>query len=525
MIFKAISRCWEQTTGHDEHTRVALLLSALLLAIGSWLVSKRNTKKKVLLPPGPWGLPIVGNLPFLAGQDLHNCFAQLSHKYGPVMRLQLGSRLSVVISSPDTAKQVLKDHDSDFADRDIPVADTIASYGGMDIGFAPQGVHWRMLRRLCARKLLNHGNLEALYELRRGEVRNMVTKVYSKIGSSVDIGGIVLFTCFNIITDLMWGNTLAGEEKRHVSAQLLEALQKLIDLLGEVNISDFFPVLAPFDLQGKARQVKEIMERYDQIFKFVIEKRKTMEKGASPEFLQALLQHEAEGDQETPLTETHLKALFVDLILAGTKTTTNSVEFAIAELLHQPELMKKVQDELDEVVGLNQVVEESHLPQLPYLEATVREVLRLHPAGPLLVPHLARASNVVGGYLIPKGAKIFVNAWAIHRDPKYWNDASEFQPERFLNSNMDGNCSGNDFRFIPFGAGRRSCIGKSLAVKMFSHLLATLLHSFNWELPQGVELDLSEKFSIDLRLKVPLVVFPSPRLSDAGLYCSTTPQV
>lgn len=169
-------------------------------------------------------------------------------------------------------------------------------------------------------------------------------------------------------------------------------------------------------------------------------------------------------------------------------------------------------------MGLDKMVEEIHLSKLPYLAAITKEVLRLHPAAPLLIPRCARESRVICGYLIPEGAKIVVNAWAIHRDPKNWKDPLEFRPERFLNSNIGRDYNGNDYDYIPFGSGRRICVGISLAEKLVPYLLASLLHSFNWELPEGVELDLSEQFGIELKKKIPLVAIPSPRLSDMKLY-------
>lgn len=207
-----------------------------------------------------------------------------------------------------------------------------------------------------------------------------------------------------------------------------------------------------------------------------------------------------------------------DIILAGTKTTATSVEWAMTELLNQPEIMKRAQDELEQVVGLNNVVEETHIAQLPYLEAIVKEVSRLHPVAPLLIPRRARVSHVIGGYSVPKGTKIFVNAWAIQRDPKYWTNPLEFKPERFLDSHTDWNYKGNDFRYIPFGSGRRICVGMPLGVKSVSHLLSTLLHSFNWELPPETDKDFLEKFGLELTKKTPLVAIPSPRLSDIRLY-------
>ena len=203
-------------------------------------------------------------------------------------------------------------------------------------------------------------------------------------------------------------------------------------------------------------------------------------------------------------------------MVGGTDTTSNSVEFALAEMMNKPQIIQKLQEELDSVVGKDNVVEESHLPKLTYLYAVMKEVLRLHPALPLMVPHCPSETCVVGGYRIPKGSRVFVNVWSIHRDPSIWENPLEFIPERFLDGPWD--YSGKDFKYFPFGSGRRICAGIAMAEKMFLFSLASLLHSFDWKLPEGQKLDLSEKFGIVLKKTVPLVLIPTPRLSNPELY-------
>ncbi|CAK9173161.1 unnamed protein product [Ilex paraguariensis] len=205
-----------------------------------------------------------------------------------------------------------------------------------------------------------------------------------------------------------------------------------------------------------------------------------------------------------------------DMVVGGTDTTSNTIEFAMAEMMNKPEVMRKVQKELETVVGKDNIVEESHTCNLPYLHAVMKEVLRLHPALPLLVPHCPCETCIVGGYTIPKGARVFVNVWAVHRDPAIWQNPLEFRPERFLDGKWD--YSGNDFNYFPFGSGRRICAGTAMAERMFLFSLASLVHSFDWKLPEGDKLDLSEKFGIVLKKRVPLVAIPTPRLSNSGLY-------
>lgn len=154
-------------------------------------------------------------------------------------------------------------------------------------------------------------------------------------------------------------------------------------------------------------------------------------------------------------------------MVGGTDTTATMVEWVMAELMKHPDDMKKVQEELKEVVGMSNLVEESHLPKLHYLDAVIKETSRLHPALPLLVPRCPSESTTIGGYYIPKGSRIFINVWAIQRDPSVWDNPLEFRPKRFLNDDYSS-CSnfdykGNKFEYLPFGSGRRICAGLPLA--------------------------------------------------------------
>jgi cytochrome P450 len=184
--------------------------------------------------------------------------------------------------------------------------------------------------------------------------------------------------------------------------------------------------------------------------------------------------------------------------------------------MNKPEVMRTAQDELDRVVGKDNIVEESHIHKLPYLHAIMKESLRLHPVLPLLIPHCPSETCTIGGFSVPKGARVFINVWAVHRDPSIWENPLEFKPERFLNSKFD--YSGSDFNYFPFGSGRRICAGIAMAERMFLYFLAALLHSFDWKLPEGKQMDLTEKFGIVLKLKNPLVAIPTPRLSNPALY-------
>ncbi|BAT75923.1 hypothetical protein LR48_Vigan01g220600 [Vigna angularis] len=487
----------------------------------AWLYFfKPNTQR---LPPGPSGLPFLGNLLSLE-PELHTYFAALAQIHGPIYKLRLGSKLAIVIASPAVAREIFKDHDTVFANRDVPAAGRVATYGGFDIAWTPYGAEWRMLRKVCTVNMLSNTTLDSVYDLRRNEVRKTVSYLYSRAGSAVNVGEQGFLTVMNVITSMMWGGAVEGAERETLGAEFRELVAETTQLLGKPNVSDFFPRLARFDLQGVEKEMNVLVSRFDGIFEKMIGERvkvgeeKDGKKKERKDFLQFLLdlKDSEDVDSKTPFTMTHLKALLMDMVTGGTDTSSNTIEFAMAEIMQKPEVMKKVQEELEVVVGKDKMVEESDIRKLHYLQAVMKETLRLHPALPLLVPHSPSQTTNVGGYTIPKGSRVFVNVWAIHRDPSIWERPLEFDPSRFLDAKWD--FSGNDFSYFPFGSGRRICAGIAMAERTVLYLLATLVHLFDWTIPQGEELDVSEKFGIVLKKKTPLVAIPTPRFSNPHLY-------
>lgn len=188
---------------------------------------------------------------------------------------------------------------------------------------------------------------------------------------------------------------------------------------------------------------------------------------------------------------------FQDIFITGMDTSAAAVEWVLSELIKHPEMMKKLQKELDAVIGLDRMVEESDLDNLEYLNMVIKETFRLHPVAPLLLPHESMEDCVVDGYHIPKASRIIVNTWAIGRDPNVWAEAEKFQPERFLGSDID--LRGRNFQLIPFGSGRRGCPGLQLGMVVVRLLVAQLVHCFDWELRNGMlpsDLDMAEYFGL-----------------------------
>ncbi|XP_076881095.1 cytochrome P450 76C1-like [Bidens hawaiensis] len=511
---------WEAHNQQDKLARTVLSITVptLVFVWYKWMLSRTH------LPPGPYGLPVIGYLPFLSS-NLHEKFTEMAHKYGPIFSLQLGSKLHVVVNSMDLVKVVAREHDHTFANRNPPLTGLTITYGGMDLVWSNNNTHWRNMRKLLVSKVLSNENLKACQGLRTQEVRKTVNEVYARIGTKIDINKISFDTGINVVTNMLWGcskSNEGGDFGHDILDGFREVQYKIIELTGTPNISDFIPFLSRFDLQGMNQEMQRQLEHVDRIFDYVIERtmkansNKINEEDGRKDFVQILLELKDEKNDPKSFNIIHIKALLINIVVAATDTTTTMVEWVIAEILNNPGVMKKVQDELTEVIGTTNIVEESHLPKLTYLDAVIKETFRLHPPLPFLIQRCPDEPCVVGGYTIPKGTVVYINVWAIQRDPENWVNPLQFKPERFLKSKWDYN--GNNYKFLPFGTGRRICPGLPLGEKMLVYMLASLLHSFDWSLPKVEEFELSDEFGFVTKKRNPLIAIPSQRLSDASLY-------
>ncbi|KAL3358984.1 hypothetical protein AABB24_015856 [Solanum stoloniferum] len=207
----------------------------------------------------------------------------------------------------------------------------------------------------------------------------------------------------------------------------------------------------------------------------------------------------------------HIEHLFLDMFVAGSDTTSNTLEWAMAELLKNPHTLEKAQEELAQVIGRGKLIDEADVAKLSYLRCVVKETFRIHPPAPFLIPRKAVEDVEFCGYIIPKDSQVLVNIWAIRHDSSLWEDPLDFKPERFWESDID--VRGQNFELIPFGAGRRICPGLPLAIKMVPVTLGSILNTFNWKLHGGIapkDLDMEEKFGITLGKAQPLLAIPVP---------------
>ncbi|KAJ4772790.1 cytochrome P450 family 71 polypeptide [Rhynchospora pubera] len=484
-----------------------LLLSLLLFPFLLFLkIISTSPKHRYRLPPGPWTIPIIGSIHHLIGAGHpHYALRDLSRKYGDLMYLQLGEIPSVVVSSKEAAREVLKTHDLAFSTRFAHSTVKILFYDGKDMGFAPYGEHWRELRKICVLELLSSKQVQSFRSVRDEEVRSMIQWISNSASSS---GGIVnlseglLVMINNVVLRAIMGNKFKDQKKA------LNDVLKVFDLITGFNLANLFPSSGIVNMiSGTKQKAKECHWTLDQLLDSIIQEHRTRESdGEVEDLLRVLLKLYDENSENNLLTPDIIKAVILDLITAGTDTTTVTLDWTIAELMKNPEVMQKAQTEVRQQLQGRDYITESDLAKLNFLHLVIKETMRLHPPGPLL-PRECREACKIFGYNIPKGACVLVNLWALGRDSKHWKDADDFKPDRFADMNSD--VSLNALEFIPFGAGRRSCPGMSFGLAILELALANLLYHFNWELPCGMkpdELDMTETFGFTTRKKIPLLL-------------------
>ncbi|CAN0880320.1 Desmethyl-deoxy-podophyllotoxin synthase [Linum grandiflorum] len=504
---------WFPSPEYYQHSSLPLIIPALslisLLTLSVLLLLKSRTNRYSSFPPGPPTLPLLGNLHQLTGPTLpHHTLARLSAKYGPVMRLHLGEWFAVVVSSPDAAKEVLRTKELSFPQRAEVLAVEIMSYDHSSLVFAPYGDYWRRLRRICVSELLSPKRVASFRSIREEEVEDLVAAISSSSGGVINLSELIFLATNNVTSRSAFGKRCRD------SGEFLTLLQQVIRIAGGFNLPDLYPSFKFLrKVTGIESELKRIHGGIDRILEDIVNQHllRAGQVDGQEDLLDILIKLQGSGQLDLKLTANHLKAITLDIFSAGSETSATTMEWAMAELMKNPTTMKKAQTELRKAFKGKPKIEENdlHHHDLTYLRALIKETLRLHPPGPLL-PRECVEPCEVGGFQIPLNAKIFINAYAIGRDPKIWPEPNCFVPERFVGSSVD--FVGSNFELIPFGGGRRICPGISFATANIELALARMLYHFEWSLPEGMkaeDVDMSESNGITARKKVNLQLVPT----------------
>ncbi|XP_047066667.1 indole-2-monooxygenase-like isoform X2 [Lolium rigidum] len=455
-------------------------------------------------PSPPSKLPLIGHM-HLIGSDPHVSLAALAAKHGEsgLMLLRLGQVLNLVVSTPHAAEAVLRTHDHVFANRPHNAfADTLLD--GADIAFAPYGEFWRQMRKLLTTHLLSAKKVLSLRHGREEEVRLVIAKIQdaAATGAAVDMTKLLSTYTNDIACRAVSGKFFREEGRNELFREVIDGN---VAAFGGFNPQDYFPSLAKVDMLSRVlfSKMHRLRKRWDELLDRIIEDHanrasslEQQHEDQDADFVDVLLSRQ----HEYSLTRQHIKAILIDMFVAGTDTSYVVLEFAMAELMRKPHLMAKLQAEVrNNTPKDQQMVTEHDLGRMPYLKAVLKETVRLHPPLPLLLPHLTVETCVIDGLTVPTDTRVIINVWAIGRDAGSWEDS---------------NRKGRDFQLLPFGGGRRICPGINFGMSTVEIMLANLVYCFDWAPPMGMrheDIDMTDVFGMTVRRKQKLLLVPRSR--------------
>ncbi|CAH8315336.1 unnamed protein product [Eruca vesicaria subsp. sativa] len=475
-----------------------LLVSFLLILISIKFLFKNSTRK-LNLPPSPaYSLPFIGHLHLLK-HPVHRTFLSLSQSLGdtPIIHLRLGNRLVYVISSHSLAEECFTRNDIVLANRPELIIGKQVTYNSTIVIAAPYGDHWRNLRRIGAVEIFSTHRVNTFASIRKDEIRRLITHL-----SRNSLHGFVEVEMKSLLTNLTFNNVIMmvagkryygeGTEDNDEARVVRQLVSEVVAGAGAGNLADYLPIIRW--VTNFEKRAKILGKQFDGFLqRLVDEKRADKERG------QTLIDHLLSLQEIQPdyYTDVIIKGIILTMILAGTETTAVTLEWALSNLLNHPEILKKARAEIDDKIGSDRLLEESDIENLPYLQYIVSETLRLYPSVPLLIPHLSSDDCKVAGYHMPRGTILLTNVWAMHRDPRIWEEAEKFKPERFEKK-------GEAQKLMPFGMGRRACPGAELGKRLVSLALGCLIQCFEWERLGEELVDMKEEKGMSMPKATPL---------------------
>ncbi|XP_074088815.1 cytochrome P450 1A2-like [Macrotis lagotis] len=458
-------------------------------------------------PPGPWAWPLIGNILTL-GKNPHLALTQLREKYGDVMQIQIGSTPVLVLSGLETIRQALVKQGDDFKGRpDLYNFSLIADGESMAFG-ADSGEVW------AARKKLAQNALKAfsvssspsssscyLEEHVKKEAECLIQKFQELMDGTgrFDPYDHVVESVANVI-----GAMCFGQRSAHENQELLNIITKsheFVETASSGNPVDFFPILRYFP-NPKLQRFKDFNQRFLKFMqKTVQEHYRDFDQNNIQSITGALFKHiqeKAQGNMRTNIPERLITNLINDIFGAGFDTITTIISWSLLYLVTKPEVQKKIQEELDEVIGRDRRPLLADKPRLSYLEAFILEMFRHTSFVPFTIPHSTTRATTLNNFYIPKGTCVFMNQWQVNHDPKIWGDPSVFRPERFLSADGTINKVLSE-KVILFGLGKRRCIGETIARWEVFLFLANLLHQMEFSVPSGVKVDMTPTYGLTMK--------------------------
>ncbi|KAL5163148.1 Cytochrome P450 89A2 [Glycine soja] len=492
---------------------VSLSLCILIRAIFSL------NKKTITTPPGPSNIPIITSILWLRKtfSELEPILRSLHAKYGPVITLRIGSHRAVFIADRSLAHQALIQNGSLFSDRPKALAvSKIISSNQHNISSASYGATWRTLRRNLASEMLHPSRVKSFSEIRKWVLHTLLTRLKSdssQSNNSIKVIHHFQYAMFCLLVFMCFGEQLDDGKVRDIE----RVLRQMLLGFNRFNILNFWNRVTRVLFRKRWKEFLRFRKEQKDVFVPLIRARKQKrdKKGCDGfvvSYVDTLLDLEL-PEEKRKLSEEEMLSLCSEFMNAGTDTTSTALQWITANLVKYPHVQERVVEEIRNVLGESvREVKEEDLQKLPYLKAVILEGLRRHPPGHFVLPHAVTEDVVFNDYLVPKNGTVNFMVAEMGWDPKVWEDPMAFKPERFLNDEGFDITGSKEIKMMPFGAGRRICPGYNLALLHLEYFVANLVLNFEWKVPEGLDVDLSEKQEFTVVMKNALLVHLSPRI-------------
>ncbi|KAG8651064.1 cytochrome P450 77A3 [Manihot esculenta] len=499
---------------HLFFTILALFISLLI-----FLLSRKTKSKRLNLPPGPPGWPVVGNLFQVAfsGKPFFQYVEDLRPKYGPIFTLKMGTRTLIILTDSKLVHEALIERGPLFATRP-PENPTriIFSSNKFTVNSAVYGPVWRSLRRNMVQNMLSSSRIKEFRNVRASAMDKFIHRLRTEAEANdgvVSVRKNARFAVFCILLSMCFG--LEMDEETIIN---MDQVMKSVLIVLQPRIDDFLPILSPFFSKQRKRVSKVRKEQVDFVVPLIEKRRKALQNpGSDPtaitfSYLDTLFDLKIEGRKSSP-TDQELVTLCSEFLNGGTDTTATAVEWGIAQLIDNPTVQAKLYNEIKETVG-DRKVDEKDVEKMRYLQAIVKELLRKHPPTYFLLTHAVTEPTTLGGYDIPIDANVEIFSQAIGEDPRIWSDPEKFDPDRFASGGEEADITGvTEVKMTPFGVGRRICPGLGLGTVHLLLMIARMVQEFEWSgYPSDENVDFSEKFEFTVVMKNTLRAKIKPRI-------------
>ncbi|CAH2070330.1 unnamed protein product [Thlaspi arvense] len=488
---------------------ILILLCFFKFALVCFSLFFRKPTYGVNLPPSPPALPIIGHLHLLLYYlpqkysilyltlILHKFVHTLSSKYGPLLYLRVFNFPVILLSSAPLAYEIFRIHDVNISSRNIPTSEWSLLFGTSGFVTAPYGEYYKFMKKLILTKMFGPQAQEQTRSIRANELHrfygNLLDKARKKEG--VEITKEAKKLVVNTICKMSMGRTFTEENGEAESVRRMvtksEGSEKMmflavlfLKLLEMLGISIF-----KRDISGVSQKFDKMLER------ILVEHEKKPNTDECMDMMDVLLAVYKDEKAEYKITRNHIKAFFVELFFGGFDTSTNTIQWTMAEIIDNPIINARLREEIDSVVGNSRLIQETDLPNLPYLQAVIKEALRLHPPA-AFIPREFQEGCKIGGFFVPEKTNLIVNLYSVMRDPNFWEDPLEFKPERFLTSSrseQEEERKEQAMKYLPFGGGRRGCPASKLTYMVVGTTIGMMVQCFDWR-SKGEKVNMDEWF-------------------------------